>query len=224
MYSRIALTVTLWIFAGCSQYSEPQGLSNTKDGPLTNTKQDIQNRKVGFDLVYERVFKKNCNSCHTGVNPPNLGSYENYRNQSQLIRDQVIVKRAMPPKYRLSDDDILLVEKWLNDGLLEVTKDVEKGPEKSGPPAEVDWTNLKKVFFTSQCITCHFNSNPDGISSYEDVEQVKATIGTIYYSSVISVTMPPAPKDYAGAIEKNPNQLSNEDKRLLNEWIIQGMR
>jgi hypothetical protein len=71
--------------------------------------------------------------------------------------------------------------------------------------------------------SCHFAGNKDGLSSYEDYETTKATIGTIFYTVSINPVMPPAPADLAEGVA-NPNQLNREQKDLLSAWITDGMQ
>ncbi len=96
-------------------------------------------------------------------------------------------------------------------------------PSNNEGTRPVAWETVKAAFFEKKCTSCHFSGNTDGLSSYDDVATVKATIGTIFYTVVISPVMPPPPKNW-DENTANPNQLSREQKDLLSEWIVDGMK
>lgn len=204
---------------------------------------------VGFDEVYSKVFQQSCDRCHQNDDQPLLRNYSDYFANASQIKRQVIDLRKMPKRKQLSSEQIALVKIWLDQGAQEFSRKNEESPtapptqpQQPSPPAAppsapsseetskptenrrpVPWESVKASFFDKKCANCHYTGNTDGLSDYEDVATVKATIGTIFYTVVISPVMPPPPKDWNEATP-NPNQLTREQKDLLSQWIVDGMK
>ncbi len=221
---RLAQVIFLFTLAACSQ--GPVGLRLGYDDSTGESKNSkVQGRAISFAEVNEKVFKVSCQSCHSSDASPHLSSYEEYKANIAKVRHQVIEVQTMPKRAPLAQADQDLLKAWIDQGapLQGEAPPVTAPPAQSPTSAAVTWAEVNKKIFITSCTSCHFKNNPAAISNLEDLEQVRATMGTIYYTTVTAPIMPPPPK---GSAENapNPNQLSDDLKELLSRWVIQGMK
>lgn len=119
--THIALLFSVFLLVGCSNDSESDLMEN-QDPPTTG-------EKVTYNANISSVMSNNCVSCHKSppVNgaPFALTTYEEVKaiaeNGSLMtaISKQSGESLAMPPSGRLPQATIDLVQKWIDDGLLE---------------------------------------------------------------------------------------------------------
>ncbi len=189
---------------------------------------------AAVDLSYaklnENVFKAKCLQCHSGKYEPSLTTYAAIIKNKEKIYEQSILSTKMPKTpLVLTNEERWHLKTWLDSGAPEFAADGKVEPPPVIPPPvialerPVKWDKIKTGIIDKSCVACHFAGNKDGISSYEDYETTKATIGTIFFYTNISSAMPPAPADLAeGSV--NPNQLTSQQKDLLSAWITDGMK
>lgn len=224
------LTVTL---LSCNQHKD--GEKQNPSSPEPEKGKALS--EFSYAQVNENILKPKCLACHSGKSEPLLTSYKDVFANKDSIYKEAIVTREMPKKTPLTEQEISDLKKWLDAGALENAEVVVQQPEPSAPakpenPQEeqvfeiqrpVLWEKVKRKIFDKNCVSCHFAGNTDGISSYEDYETVKATVGTIFYSISIQPYMPPPPKDLPED-QPNPNQLTSYQKDLLSAWVNDGMK
>ena len=141
-----------------------------------------------------------------------------------------ILKQDMPKfssKIRLNDFEGNLLKQWIELGApLDEGTPVVVLPPTGGNPSQFErpvvWETIKTKILDKHCASCHFKGNPDQISSYEDYQTVKNTIGTIYGLTAIKPFMPPPDTDLNEG-EINPNQMTTAEKDLLSAWINDGL-
>lgn len=74
--------------------------------------------KVTYDKVLP-LFQSKCSACHNASSAvPNWMNYTAAAAKTVQLRDRVLVKKNMPLGGKLSDEELSLLEKWLDDGAL----------------------------------------------------------------------------------------------------------
>lgn len=212
------------LILGCN-YSTPKESAETQNTNIILSVTDLSYIKLN-----EQIFKPKCLSCHSGKEEPNLTTYKSIVDNKFDIYEDTINSSSMPKNNRkLTDIEKQNLKTWLDAGAPEFsqTPDTPVTPPTNLPINSfirpVLWETVKTQIFDKSCTSCHFGGNTDGLSSYEDYEQTKATVGTIFYTVSINPVMPPGPADLAEGAE-NPNQLTREEKDLLSAWITDGMK
>lgn len=191
----------------------------------TNQKTDPTDALISFQEINDKVFSQNCQACHS-KELPHLSSYEEYKNNSADIFQEVVVLKTMPRDSALSAEQISLVKKWIEQGSPELSN---ISPEPK-PPEEkkLSFEDLKASFFEAKCIKCHHAPKGDTqrpgrkLKDFSSYTIVVDNIDKIFSEAVIESAMPPAPDEEATG-ENNPNRLSNEEKDILYRWIRDGM-
>jgi uncharacterized membrane protein len=221
------LLTTMLSLASCSQ--GPVGLrfgyQDENNSTAQNEEKNQSETKIGFAEVNEKVFSVSCQACHSGSSRPTLTTYLDYKNNIDEVKHQVFETQKMPKNSILKADQINLLKLWIAQGAEEFGDSQQVVNNEPAPQEEipvVDWKIVRDKVF-SRCTACHFAQNEDGITDFTDREQVKTSVGSIYYSSVIVSIMPPPP---AGWVEgqTNSNQLSNKQKNILHQWIVDGLK
>lgn len=213
-------------FVGCNY-------SVTKEAPSDqNTNVILSAQDLSYAKINEQIIKPKCLQCHSGRDEPNLTTYQSLVDHSADIIRESIDSSKMPKNNRkLTAIERQNLKAWFDAGVPQFGKTPE--PLPSNPATEpapmysfdrpVLWETVKTQILDKSCNSCHFAGNKEGLSSYEDYAQTKATIGTIFYTVSINPVMPPGPEDLEEGAE-NPNQLSRRDKDLLSAWITDGMK
>ena len=118
-----------------------------------------------------------------------------------------------------------LLRSWIEQGAAEFGDSQQVGKNEPSPPEDlpfVDWKIVSDKVF-SRCTACHFAQNEAAITDFTDREQVKTSVGSIYYTAVIVSIMPPPPTGWIEG-QTNINQLSLEQKNILHQWIANGLK
>lgn len=200
---------------------ESSGLSEKPAGE-NKTGENNGEAVVGFDLVFTKVFEKNCKECHSRTEFP-LSTYNDYRMKADKIMEQVVRLRRMPFGQPLSEEQIALVKAWVEGGAQEKsTEAVTPEPIEPTEPivgTKVTYEDLKVSFLNNSCVGCHSGTRrARDLTTYETV---KKNALDIFEAVVFEQSMPPGPDHATG--DANPNRLSTEQKDLLYKWIRDGM-
>jgi uncharacterized membrane protein len=194
-----------------------------KDG---STNSDIANlsAKMTYAQINELVLGPKCLQCHDGVQRSDLRSYEKVFAAREDIYTRVFIVKTMPKSpVSMSENEGELLKTWLKAGAPQFADSpTQEVPVRTPPEQAVYWQDLKDKFYQAKCISCHFAGNTDGLSDYSDYATVRATIATIYYSSVITDSMPPRPAGFDPE-QPNPLALTKAEKTLLSQWIVDGL-
>ncbi len=215
------LFICLWILSSCS-YSFENNPRTEGDDQQILTDSSI----LSYTKINALVLAPKCLGCHSGKDEPMLNSYSLVLANKEKIYEQVITTQKMPKGRSLTTSHIQALKLWLDAGAPEqASTQPETSPNGSDQSLQrpVLWPEVRDKVIARNCTSCHFAGNTDGISSYEDYETVKATIGTIFYTVSIQPVMPPPPADWPED-QPNPNQLTREQKDLISAWVNDGMK
>jgi mono/diheme cytochrome c family protein len=222
---------TFYLLSSCGQ--SPIGLRFGYDSDNNvfeeNTESQKSSESISFETVNQKIFKTNCTTCHASQRLPILNSYEDYKTHLGQVEKHTLIIKDMPPRGPLSLKDQRLLKQWIDQGApFEGAPLIEEPLPVQNPKAPVYWSEINEKIFVKNCNSCHYSGNKlgedgDSLSLFADLEQVRSTMGTIYYATVIAAVMPPIQKD-AKEGDLNLNQLSDSEKELLSRWIIQGMK
>jgi mono/diheme cytochrome c family protein len=173
--------------------------------------------------VSAEVFEPKCLSCHRpGGKSNDLTTYEKVITSLDQINSRAVVLKTMPKKPDfLSDEQVDLLRRWIAAGAPETDTPAQKPIET--PVADVDWEELRTKVIEPRCLSCHKAGNADGLSDYTTYEQVRGTISTIVFASLVTDSMPPRPEGVAPE-DPNPAALTKEQKTLISRWIIDGFK
>lgn len=197
--------------------------------------------EITFKMVNESVIQPACLSCHSeaGGNRAglNLENFENVFKNSHTIRLEV-AGGTMPPRQKLTDQQIKLVTAWIDAGAHENGK-VNAGntppnpapppapapaptptpvpvepPPVTPPPAAPTFTEVMSTVIQTNCFQCHTtaNGNSGGVNleTYENIFAGRELIKFV----VESGAMPKA----------SGTALTSAQKQLLLTWIEQGAK
>jgi uncharacterized membrane protein len=224
--SVLIILTTVSFFSGCNYSTSKENAAEQNKNIVLKTED------LSYTKINEQILKPKCLSCHSGREEPNLSTYKDVVAYKTEIYTESVNSDDMPKNNnKLTAAQKQNLKSWLDAGAPEFGSNPDEPqnppPVVTNPPVNtldrpVLWATVKTKIFNKSCTSCHFAGNKEGLSSYEDYEQTKATIATIFYTVSIIPVMPPAPVDLPeGAI--NPNQLSREDKDLLSAWVNDGM-
>ena len=226
----LCLGTALFLFVSCN-YVEPKGASVAKLPPDTRTSYTL-----GYNSLKTQIFAPKCISCHGGAGGVTLSDYASAKSVLQLIEEQAVVERAMPPQGPLTDDERALIQAWVDAGGPEGdvagdtrTVDPETSPTpeptplltndpvpnptprpSSGPtpiPLVVHYTTVAQRIFTPYCVRCHGSSGGVNLGSYS---KVKTYLTRVERVAIIDRSMPPS------------GPLSLQLRELLQSWIDDG--
>ena len=215
----IILSNIIYLFSACSYDFEKSGDRNL------NEVQDA-NLSLSYAKINDLVLAPRCLGCHSGTSQPLLTNYSQVFAKKEKIFEETIASNKMPKGKPLTNGQYNALKAWLEAGAPE-NADVVQNPPEAPPSKEglvrlVTWEQVRTKVIEKSCTSCHYAGNTSGISSYEDYETVKATVGTIFYTVAIQPVMPPAPNDWPED-QPNPNQLTRDQKDLISAWIVDGM-
>ncbi len=186
----------------------------------------IDSSMLSYSRINDLVIAPKCLGCHSGQSEPLLNSYSLILANKQEIYEQVFISHKMPKNRPLTESQMKVLKLWLDAGAPEhITSETKTPPDVPNQNFErpILWAQVRDKVIARNCTSCHYAGNTDGISSYEDYETVKATIGTIFYTVSIQPVMPPPPTGWPED-QPNPNQLTREQKDLISSWVNDGMK
>ena len=207
---------------------------------------------AGYDEVAP-IFVARCVVCHSGEAAPlalRLDTLQGVLKGSQKgpvvkagdTRGSELLRRVRgesQPRMPLvggplSNDEIAKLERWVSDGLAPGTGDAKAAPppvQRPKPGEPVTWTHVAPILL-QRCAKCHSDNGirgapPEGyrLQSYEFAlsasDRVRIVPGNPGASEVVrrirGMSRPRMPFD-------GPPYLSEDDTRLIEEWIRQGAR
>lgn len=163
---------------------------------------------VTFAQVESQVFATSCNSCHTQQSGPDLTNFTTVQAKLNQIKDDVFTKHSMPKTGSLSNNQLALLNSWIEDG-----GTIDGVPANQPPPPplikldDLTYANLNAKIFKPQCGKCHATGEGVDLTTYDTVKANLAKVGIV---AVGNLSMPP----------KTP--LNVADRGLLNAWINAG--
>jgi len=175
---------------------------------------------VSYAEINNRILKPFCLGCHAVTEFPHFNSYAEVKASLSAIQRAVFITRTMPKRGDLPEDELELLQRWIDQGAQELPE-TEVVPESS-ERHPVGFAELQKSLFQPRCVVCHFPNNPAKISNLEDYDEVKTLVGSLLFLAVASDKMPPAPQGTPEGAA-NPAALSKSEKELLSFWVIDGM-
>jgi len=187
--------------------------------------------ELTYGSVYTRVFRASCVGCHGTSGNVNLESYAAARSHLTKIYQSTILERKMPkaPTAPLTADQLGLLNAWIQAGAPESSPG-----EEPPPPLEPTFESIRTHILEPKCLMCHAPGKPVAripLVTRENLLNSPLDIvvpGNAEESGIIlAVTserpdklMPP-PKDENGQ-PTGFSKLSNEEIRILSEWINRG--
>lgn len=181
---------------------------------------------ITFAVINKAILIPKCVKCHSdsGGNQGglNLERYEDVAKAIANINQRTVIEKSMPPSRPLSNDDLSLFSMWVSKG---APFDEKSGGVNTNLPTTptVTWLQVKNEIFASKCLQCHSppveNPTPETATTMEaglnlnDYEMVKSKADVILKRVIIQNDMPLRPFP----------QLSASEKKLLVDWMIQGM-
>ncbi len=112
--------VQAWVDGGAQEWSTTPSTTTTTTTTTTLPPVDPIPEVVKFEEVNQKVFSVACARCHgiDGFELPQLASYSDFKSNLDLVIQAVLIDQTMPPR-GLKDDQLLLVQKWIDDGAQE---------------------------------------------------------------------------------------------------------
>ena len=245
---------------GCGPvHDQVDGTSVSQNRNLALKTALAQPETIDFSQVEELVLKDRCVECHNPRDKKDnldLSSYEvifSLESQRQTVVPfdpgnsslvgSVTVpsgRRHMPPadKPQLTQDQIRLVQLWVEHGAKQLAIDTPKKPptlkEQLQPyfsqPETIDYTTVQNYIFKNQCIKCHSKDFPDvdrdilrynaNLTNYRTIFHPALPVvvkgvpneSKIYKSVSHFQSMPPEKEGY--------EPLSKWQIKLLRLWIL----
>lgn len=167
---------------------------------------------ISFSDVQKTLFKPTCMNCHS-TRFPHFSTYTEVKAALSQIERTVLVEHSMPKDGSLSGLQLATLQKWIELGAPENAVAPAPGPTSTSPSA-VTWAAVNSAFVSVSCASCHYAHNPEGRTNLTDVKTFKASIGTIMYVSLVEKESPMPPA--------NLPPLTDDQKRVLTEWVIAG--
>lgn len=89
-----------------------ESTASDKEPPIADESADT----VKFDLIYEKVLQPRCIVCHVAGDDYDFTTLSSTRKHADAIKDAVIKRRMPKGKYKLTEDQIELTTKWVDQG------------------------------------------------------------------------------------------------------------
>jgi uncharacterized membrane protein len=216
--------------SSCRQPGSPMVRVGSEDSSA-----DTLNEKSvpSFALIKSKVLSRYCLDCHDGsrANRQRLNTFAEVTAQLTDIKQRVFVDtasgRRMPPQTDLPASARALLEKWINAGAPEIgSSETVTPPEQK--PTEISWNIVFESVISPRCVRCHYEGglSDDGFTPIVNLkiyENAKGSASAIFKYAVVKEEMPPAPTE-TPAGTKNPKALTLQEKQILSDWIVQGMK
>jgi uncharacterized membrane protein len=119
----------------------------------------------------------------------------------------------MPPGRGLSDNQVLLLKRWIESGAPEVVIGLGEKPGENLELGATNWTKIKSKIFATKCLDCHQPPTPSAGVDLTDVKLVRDQASKIFDVVIAKSTMPIAPYPIMTPVER----------RILLKWFDLGM-
>jgi hypothetical protein len=127
-----AISITLVTLAGCEKGGEEKSSSgkaaeDDDDDDVIDPGSECSSLKLVQDVTYEstvgKVLEKNCLSCHSGTNDPELDTYSKVKSNATKIMATLVpgAETPMPPGGKLDSEDLDAIQAWVDAGMPEGT-------------------------------------------------------------------------------------------------------
>ena len=202
LYLTLAMTV---LPIGCSFRAAKDSADETSEA--------VVDHSVGYDEVSRSVISKSCTTCHD-TQRPTLMDFQSVNNAADAIRQEVFGDRRMPPNTILPADQRAILKKWLDEGAPQIAPATPVTAPSNGPTkGRVTWSMVKAKVADVSCAGCHYPKNPAGLTDLTDENVFQSEIASILDATLVETVTPMPPL---------PATLTNGQKRLLSEWVIDG--
>ncbi len=220
----LGILVSFFLFASCSLKSADS--LKLESEQQTDSETSIPAEQLSFQIVSEKVLKKNCTGCHAqgagNAGGINLETYANVFEMKALVRAEVF-SRSMPPQQSgliLTDMQIKIVTDWIDQGAKETPDPVapivtppvpipEPQPPTAPPIVELSFKNVFEKVIKTNCLKCHSGSADVNLETYANVFDNRAAMKV----SIENNSMPLLPRGKA---------LTAEQKKLILDWLEVG--
>lgn len=155
-----------------------------------------------FAVVMGAVIGPKCVSCHStaGGNKgaTNLETYAAVRQYVVRVGYRSLETRDMPPAAPLSEREMKLLDRWIQNGAPEKVVEIGSKPEDDIGRGPNNWAKIRDKIFAPKCTACHQAPNAEGGVELTDVKVVRTHILKILGSVIGNgngggANMPPAP-------------------------------
>ncbi len=205
----------------------------TPDAPVGNSV-DFKKLDVDYVNLYEYILKDKCINCHN----PNraraevdLSSYDKMFGMSEYFSTITepgmpeqsalyteVFKGSMPPRTKLSADEIDYIKRWIAEGAVEVAPKVLPLSQ-----TKATFANLSERILKDKCVRCH---NPEKARADVDLSTYDKMFGySEYFSVVTEAGNPEGSSLYTEVFKGNMpprNPLSAEEIAFIKRWISEG--
>lgn len=126
------------LLVGCGYNNSKTPMTLAPKNPTETNQTDGQPVKLDFAGIKSKIFEPRCLSCHSGSGGNAGGvNLETYASVKPIVNDilAAVKDNSMPKKSSpLSDSDKSLLEKWVQEGAVEVASDSDKKPAEHTCP------------------------------------------------------------------------------------------
>lgn len=221
-----------WIDTGAKK----GGDGDSSPPPVDTSKPDFKTMAVDYENLKKFILKDKCIGCHNperAKGEVDLSSYSSIfgfsvyfstitepgmPEQSALYTE--VFKGSMPPRTKLSHDEIDYIRRWILEGAIE--KKVEVLPLSQLPAT---YSNLKERILQDKCIRCH---NPDKARADVDLSEYSKLFDySEYFSLITEAGNPEGSSLYTEVSSGNMpprNPLSKEEVEFVKRWIQEGAK
>ncbi|MBI3542470.1 MAG: hypothetical protein HY075_04245 [Deltaproteobacteria bacterium] len=236
----IPLLLAVLLTSACSYHRDKTGSEesgSTTRGATGTTLAD--SASLSYQLVRSRVLAPRCIGCHSAAhnNPGgvNLETYESTRSRLAAIQQVAVLKRSMPPRHPLSDEESVLLNAWINAGAPEqaapqaaspaaqpaspeptvpATHDGHSTDAPTTPPV-AEFPSVRRLLLERHCISCHAaRADALGIPRLETARDLRQHIDAVIDRVLVDRDMPP----------QSQAPLSDEELRVFIHWLKNGMK
>ncbi|MCB2221011.1 MAG: hypothetical protein KQI35_11495 [Bacteroidetes bacterium] len=212
----LILSGLVWIFNACKHAPEEVNPGNNNPEPPIDTLA-CDSSDVTYPGIVQPILETYCLSCHSGPTPSGALDFTDFNDlafvaeSGQLLGSikHLLGYEPMPQNGpKLSNCEISLIEKWIND-----TTFVKPPDTTNCDTSNVTWPWTIQPILQANCISCHGPPNFEGgidLSNYSDVSflaQNGSLLGAIKHLPGYE----PMPQ--------NAPQLTNCEITLIEKWI-----
>lgn len=219
-----SLNVILIVFLGISSGCQYKIYKDSAGKVQTFEISKEQKARLSYAYIMNRIFLRNCVSCHGKSSSLNLESYPEVVAQLSKIKLAVFVDHSMPKNSVLTSDELSELWNWIELGAPEKSQTgiAEPPPE----PIEATFSSIDKNIFQVSCVKCHApeKSASSVLLTREELMDSPRDLvlpGNANESGLVlslerkdGKRMPPAKKGY--------EPLKPEQLKAIREWISQG--
>lgn len=187
------------------------------EGGIVKPKPEDPLTDLDFQLINKKIIQPYCISCHSPGGEADYVDFSTYEGvkaklnladpKNSRIYKSVLSGRMPQNQPRLSDDNIKLILKWIENGAPNFL-------------FELNYKTLSKKVFEPRCNACHNPSGEAFLYDFTSYDVVKEFVNladpekSLIYLNVKSGNMPPKPNE----------PLDQSDLNLILQWIREGAK